>query len=283
LSAGETCEGYHAAFFDVTTTATSSGPVVVCGHYSDDNPIDGIVDGTGVDENKLRILHKATGSSDFVDVTTSRDTVANVICGEVDSLSPFVIAGVFPCNNAYGDFAARSKLVVRKINTDVTPGNDGLLVKGEFTLPSTTSFSALDPATNGARVILSDAAGDAKVTIDVSAGADAGKGTAGWKASAKADKWTFTDRNGKGSNSDPRRHEAGRDAIIDPSRELAGRALHVVVNRQEPLPSSDFLRRNGRQGARALMADSRPTTSSGTPPTHLPARRSCAGSRVPPR
>lgn len=200
-AAGETCNGYHAAFFDLSTTAAFSGPVTICGHYDDAEVSppggNGIVDGTTVAETSLRILHKATGSDEFVDVTTSRDTVANTICGEVTSFSPFVIAASSPCGNT---FAARSKLVLSKINTDTTAGNDGLLVKGEFTLPNTTSFAALDPVATGAQVVLTSTDNLPKVTIKVPSGAYGGAGTAGWVLNGAGDKWTFHDKTGSPQN-----------------------------------------------------------------------------------
>jgi hypothetical protein len=48
------------------------------------------VEGQVADEDHVRLLHYEDG--EWVDVTTSRDTVANVICGTVSSLSAFVLA-----------------------------------------------------------------------------------------------------------------------------------------------------------------------------------------------
>ena len=195
---GETCDGYHAVFFDISTTATFSGPVAICGHYPDEEPSpvggDGIVDGTSVEETKLRILHRPTPGGDFEDVTTSRDTVANVVCGEVTSFSPFVIAVSSPCANTGGDFSGKPKLIVKNINTDSTAGNDGLALKGEFTLPVTASFAALDPTTNGAQVVLTNASNVDKVTINLPGGSYAGNGTAGWKANGSGTTWTYLDK-----------------------------------------------------------------------------------------
>lgn len=89
LAANFSLGGLPAAFFDVSTTATVSGPITVCTHYQDTND-DGIVDDTSVAETSLALLHEVGGI--FVNVTTSQDTAGNVICGTVPSLSLFVVA-----------------------------------------------------------------------------------------------------------------------------------------------------------------------------------------------
>lgn len=89
LATGFSLGGLPPTFFDVSTTAQVRGPISICSEYPDADD-DGIVDGTGVDENSLALLHSLGGP--FVDVTTSLDTAANVLCGSVSSLSPFVVA-----------------------------------------------------------------------------------------------------------------------------------------------------------------------------------------------
>jgi hypothetical protein len=95
---GQTCIGYHGFFFDTTTTAGVSPPFTVCSHYPDNEKKpkgkggNGYVDGTGkpgLPETSLRMLHDVGGT--FVDVTLPGypDTVNNIICGQVDSLSNF--------------------------------------------------------------------------------------------------------------------------------------------------------------------------------------------------
>ena len=74
--------GDPATYYDLTTTAEFTPPVTVC------------IDYTGVsfqDEAQLRLLHFEEGA--WVDQTSSLDTGANIICGIVSSLSPFVVAG----------------------------------------------------------------------------------------------------------------------------------------------------------------------------------------------
>jgi hypothetical protein len=83
--------GYQATFFDVSTDAALTGPITICQHYADtDN--DGVVDGTMVNEASLVLLHGEGNPPQFVDRTSSRDLVNNIICADVSSLSPFVVA-----------------------------------------------------------------------------------------------------------------------------------------------------------------------------------------------
>jgi hypothetical protein len=74
--------GTPPIFYDVATTAVLTGTVQVCINYMNRS--------VPTPETDLRLLLLQGGS--WVDVTSSLDTVTNVICGQVNSLSPFVIA-----------------------------------------------------------------------------------------------------------------------------------------------------------------------------------------------
>lgn len=80
--------GYRATFIDVSTTATFTDNITICQHYNDSDN-DGFVDGSTVPETSLRFLHREGGV--YVDRTVSQDTVNNIICAQVTSLSPFVV------------------------------------------------------------------------------------------------------------------------------------------------------------------------------------------------
>ncbi len=67
--------------YNITTTATYSGIIVVVLPYDESS--------LTVPEASLRLLHKEGG--EWRDVTSYVDTAADLIAGEVDSLSPFVI------------------------------------------------------------------------------------------------------------------------------------------------------------------------------------------------
>jgi hypothetical protein len=86
-------EGGVDVFYDVGTTAVVDGIITTCLGYPDVNQ-DGIVDGTGVAEGVLAVLHEE--GSAFVDRTVFRDPVANVICAETTSLSQVVLGGLPP-------------------------------------------------------------------------------------------------------------------------------------------------------------------------------------------
>ena len=73
--------GAPATIFDIETTATFTGSVEVCFDYS------GVTYGN---ENVLKLLHYDGAA--WVDVTTSLDTDADIICGSVTALSPFAVA-----------------------------------------------------------------------------------------------------------------------------------------------------------------------------------------------
>ncbi len=89
-----------AIYFEITTTAVYVPPIEVCLHYDEQN-----LPGP---EASLRLIHY-DGSS-WVDVTTSQDIAQNILCGEVSSLSPFVIA--VPIVSGAGDTPAPTEFAL---------------------------------------------------------------------------------------------------------------------------------------------------------------------------
>lgn len=75
-------------FYNLETTALFSGLVEVCLDY-DDAGMSGSMEGV------LTLQH--FDGSEWTDITSSRDTAANVICGLTDGLSPFVTARAGCC------------------------------------------------------------------------------------------------------------------------------------------------------------------------------------------
>jgi len=73
--------GVPPTYYDISTTAAFTPPVTVCLAY---NPAQ------YTDINTLSLLHYESGN--WMDVTTSNDTVNFIICGQVNSFSLFVIA-----------------------------------------------------------------------------------------------------------------------------------------------------------------------------------------------
>jgi streptogramin lyase len=72
--------GTPAVCYQLTTTAVYTPPVQVCIDYS----------GSSFGPGPIVLLHYEGGT--WVDVTTSVDTTNEVVCGDVDSFSPFVVA-----------------------------------------------------------------------------------------------------------------------------------------------------------------------------------------------
>lgn len=74
----------NGASYDITTTASFSGPVTVCIVY------DPATMANPANEQNLRLFHY--NGTEWQDITASVNTVSHTICGETSSLSPFVVA-----------------------------------------------------------------------------------------------------------------------------------------------------------------------------------------------
>jgi hypothetical protein len=92
--------GKPPTYYEITTTASSSGKIEVCIDYSGINFFN---------ESALKLFHFE--DSNWVDVTSRGypDTVKDIICAVVDSFSPFAIF---------------EPIVVRKVGIDIEPGSD---------------------------------------------------------------------------------------------------------------------------------------------------------------
>jgi len=73
------------------------------------------------------------------------------------------------------------KIVLNRINTDPTPGNDHLSIVGAFFLPLGKSFADIDPTVQGARVVLLNRTGAVELDATIAGGIYNGSGTRGWK------------------------------------------------------------------------------------------------------
>jgi hypothetical protein len=80
--------GDNATFYDLSTTATFTGSIEVCITY-DEASLPGA-------ESDLKLLHYDESVPGWVDITTSLDTDANILCGQATSLSSFGIAVTVP-------------------------------------------------------------------------------------------------------------------------------------------------------------------------------------------
>jgi len=74
--------GDPPTYYEISTTATFTGQVTVCVSYA------GV---TFADENALRLQHFNISDYRWEDITTSLDTLADVICGQTSSFSPFAV------------------------------------------------------------------------------------------------------------------------------------------------------------------------------------------------
>jgi hypothetical protein len=85
-------------YYEVATNAVFNGQILICFTYNDAQ-----ISGP---EDSLRLFHFSGNPSVWQDVTHSRDTVANQICGLVTSLSPFILAEPvkkYTCGDANSD------------------------------------------------------------------------------------------------------------------------------------------------------------------------------------
>lgn len=147
-----TCTGcYRAAFVDVTTTATIVPPIEVCSFYPDADD-DGFVDGSFVDEARLRVLHDEGGT--FVDRTSRRDTAQNLICAEVGSLSFFLVAAPAPVCPAVTDGGCRSGFGKGLLKVATAAGKEKAIAKW-IKGPATTQSELGNPLAGGSGTVFS--------------------------------------------------------------------------------------------------------------------------------
>jgi hypothetical protein len=105
------------------------------------------------------------------------------------------------CTNVGGgqDFAAskpKPKVKLIRINTDPTIGDDKLSISAEHLLAVGAGFGGLDPLTDGARVVVENAADVVRIDQALPGVAYAGRGTRGWKLNGSGTTWTYTDTTG---------------------------------------------------------------------------------------
>ena len=159
------------SFLDVSTTAvvdTSGGPIDICVNYN--------IAGAVGDPTQLRLLHDENGT--WVDVTSSIDTGAGVICGTVSSLSPFGVAvstgcPSSPANDCQGAASGKASLVL---------GNGKLTWKWKSLNPVLTSDFGTPVATTDYELCVYDHSGRALLDARAVGGATCGTGPC-WKTS----------------------------------------------------------------------------------------------------
>jgi hypothetical protein len=88
----------------------------------------------------------------------------------------------------------KSRLVLTKINSDATPGNDGLVISASFALPPGHTFAEIDPLNDGVRVVLLAQDGTSRLDAAVPGGAYDKVTKRGWKRSGNGKTWRFVDK-----------------------------------------------------------------------------------------
>jgi len=130
----------------------------------------------------------------------------------------------------------RSKLTIRKLNTP--PGDDKLTFTGQLSLSSPFS-PALDPLTNGVRLLLEGTAGSLLDAV-VPGGAHDGSTRKGWKVNRSGTKWTYQDKTATPAD---------------------GIAKVVIQDRSAATPGLVKFTVNGKAGSYAVAPDDLPVTA----------------------
>jgi Tyrosine-protein kinase ephrin type A/B receptor-like len=128
-------------------------------------------------------------------------------------------------------FLAASKVALQKVNTDATPGNEGLKLSTEFQLVA-GSFATLDPATFGARIAVLGQGGAARpVDLTLPPGTRPDSRSSGWTVNAKGDKWSYVGR------ATPTSPLATKMVLQDRSGKLPGQVKVTVVAKNGAFPT----------------------------------------------
>lgn len=98
------------------------------------------------------------------------------------------------CTNIGGDrtFINKTVLILRRINRDRVPGDDGLLLRGDAVLPDDASFASISPQRDGVRIGLSNPGGLLLTELHVPPGDF--DGSRGWSGNRGGTVWRYRDR-----------------------------------------------------------------------------------------
>ncbi|MBU6281943.1 hypothetical protein KGQ64_06840 [bacterium] len=149
-------------------------------------------------ESAAVVCRPATGGCDTAETCTGSSGTCPDDVTLPDADGDGTCDGLDACTNVGGgrDFATPAKLVLAKVGSDPTPGNDVLKFDGTFALPAGLSFRSLDPGARTARVLVRGAGGSIILDATLPSGAYAGRATRGWKASPTSSLWQYLDRTG---------------------------------------------------------------------------------------
>jgi hypothetical protein len=147
-----------------------------------------------------------------------------------------------PCTDVGGaqTFVAtgRRQVTLSRINTEPTAGNDALALAAVFPLAAGGAFGAIDPAAQGARVLVWSNGGALRLDALLAAAPYGGRGTAGWQVNRTRTTWRFKDATGAAASgiTAARIVDVGRKAARHVSVALRGtRSTYPIVAGDEPL------------------------------------------------
>ena len=178
-----------SVFIDVQTTAAFTPPVTVCVGYMDAD-MDGTVDGTSILVSQLKLLHRIAVGDPFQDVTTT--VSGGKVCGEVMTLSPFVVAaGPVPTTTSTTTTSTSTSTVTSTSLPELlggkkfllkdkagSPDKRGINLLATGATLSAGNGSADDPTTGGGSLRVTSSVGGFADTYDLPA--------SGWKYKGKA-------------------------------------------------------------------------------------------------
>jgi hypothetical protein len=184
------------------------------------------------------------GGCDPCPFDADNDVDADGLCGDIDNCPLVFNTGqedadadgvgdvCDPCNNVGGaqEISVRPKVVLRHINTDLDPANDGMAITGKFALGQGATFSGLAPDIDGARVVIESS--DRRALVDVTLGGGAFDGSSGWKKNRQGTRWVFLDKRQPAVN-----NGIAKLALRDRGREAPGRVAVRVRGRNGHYPA----------------------------------------------
>ena len=164
LPAGYTA-GSQPTYYDITTTATYTPPLTVCIAY-------GASQYGNV--NNIHILHYENNA--WVDATTSGNTGTHEVCGEVNSLSPFIVESTAPANTApvanagAGQSVNVGSTVALNGSASSDPDGDAITYSWSISSRPVNSTATLTNPTSVNPTFVADKAGAYMVSLTVSDG-----------------------------------------------------------------------------------------------------------------
>jgi len=154
----------------------------------------------------------------------------------------------------------RAKLMLSRVGTDATPGNDGVVLSGEFDLPGGTNFSDLNPVATGASFIIDGQDGSRKVEVAIPPRAD--DGTTGWSLRAGSrPKWIFRDGRRVPANNGIKKiiaSQVGADVSRVRSKLVGRRGSYGISPGDQPLRPYVVIGDPGQGGYHRIHAPSAP-------------------------